>query len=190
MRKLILALATLGALGGNAAMANADVVTTRETVAAMATGETAAPEPESIIEVALMFFASQVLDSAVEDASRKVRTGQAQAASWTISNFRTEMCGYTFNLFGDCSGIKIKVSVLSNFASASTVPTVQNCTSTTCTWDPAFESYNAGIRRQVIQVQAFYRWPLLVVLPYFNLKDQPDNYRLLSAMRVFRNEPF
>jgi Flp pilus assembly protein TadG len=144
----------------------------------------------AIIETAMLFFASQVLDSAVEDASRKVRTGQAQAASWTISNFRTEMCGYTFNLFGDCTGIKIKVSVLSNFASASTVPTVQNCTSTTCTWDPAFESYNAGLRRQVIQVQAFYRWPLMVVLPYFNLKDQPDNYRLLSAMRVFRNEPF
>ena len=33
-------------------------------------------------------------------------------------------------------------------------------------------------------------WPLTVVLPYFNLKNQPDNYRLLGATRVFRNEPF
>jgi hypothetical protein len=29
-----------------------------------------------------------------------------------------------------------------------------------------------------------------VSLPYFNLKNQPDNYRLLGATRVFRNEPF
>ena len=144
----------------------------------------------AILETAMLFFASQVLDSAVEDASRKIRTGQAQAASWTISNFRTELCGYTFGMFGDCSNVQIKVAVLANFSAASTVPTVQNCTTATCTWDPAFQSYAAGVRREVIQVQAFYRWPLLVILPYFNLRNQPDNYRLISAMRVFRNEPF
>jgi Flp pilus assembly protein TadG len=144
----------------------------------------------AVLETAMLFFASQVLDSAVEDAARKVRTGQAQAGSWTISNFRSELCGYTFSMFGDCSNIQIKVAVIANFSAASTVPTVQNCTSSTCTWDPAFQSYNAGGRRDVVQVQAFYRWPLLVILPYFNLRNQPDNYRLISAMRVFRNEPF
>jgi hypothetical protein len=30
----------------------------------------------------------------------------------------------------------------------------------------------------------------MIVMPYFNLKNQPDNYRLISAIRVFRNEPF
>ena len=44
--------------------------------------------------------------------------------------------------------------------------------------------------RSIIQVSAYYRWPLMVVLPYFNLKNQPDNFRLLTAIRVFRNEPF
>ena len=63
----------------------------------------------AILETAMLFFASQVLDSAIEDASRRVRTGQAQASSWTINEFRTEMCGYTFNLFGDCSGVQLKV---------------------------------------------------------------------------------
>ncbi|HWA20128.1 MAG TPA: TadE/TadG family type IV pilus assembly protein [Devosia sp.] len=144
----------------------------------------------AIMETAMLFFASQVLDSAVEDASRRVRTGQAQAASWNLTNFRTELCGYTFNLFGDCSGIQIKVAVIANFAAAATAPAVQTCTSSTCTWDPDFQSYNGGTRRDVVQVQAFYRWPLQVILPYFNLRNQPDNYRLISAMRVFRNEPF
>jgi Flp pilus assembly protein TadG len=144
----------------------------------------------AVLETAMLFFASQVLDSAVEDASRKVRTGQAQAANWNISNFRTEMCKYTFSLFGNCSAIQIKVTPITNFSAATTPVAVQTCTPTTCTFDPAFQSYNAGARRDVVQVTAYYRWPLLVILPYFNLRNQPDNYRLISATRVFRNEPF
>ena len=52
------------------------------------------------------------------------------------------------------------------------------------------EAYTPGVGRNIIQVSAYYRWPLLVVLPYLNLKNQSDNYRLMSAIRVFRNEPF
>ena len=76
-------------------------------------------------------------------------------------------------------------------AGVNTAPTVQDCTTTptTCTWSFT-EAFNGGQGRDVIQVSAYYRWPLIVVLPYFNLKNQPDNYRLISAIRVFRNEPF
>jgi Flp pilus assembly protein TadG len=142
----------------------------------------------AILETAMVFFASQVLDSAVEDASRMVRTGRAQAADYTMADFRNYLCGYTFNLF-DCSQIKITVKTISKFADASVNPPVQSCTSATCTWSLT-ESYVPGVGRSVVQVSAYYRWPLIVVLPYFNLKDQPDNYRLISATRVFRNEPF
>lgn len=141
----------------------------------------------AIIETAMVFFASQVLDSAVEDASRMVRTGRAQTASYTMTEFRSYLCDYTFNLF-DCSKIQLLVKVLPDFTSASS-SSVQSCTTTTCTWTLT-ENYSPGGRRQVVQVSAYYRWPLTVVLPYFNLKNQPDNYRMISAMRVFRNEPF
>ena len=71
----------------------------------------------AIIETAMVFFASQVLDSALEDASRMVRTGRAQAANYTMTEFRSYLCGYTFNLL-DCSQIRLKVTVISNFSSA------------------------------------------------------------------------
>jgi Flp pilus assembly protein TadG len=142
----------------------------------------------AILETTMVFFAAQILDSAVEDASRMVKTGQAQASGYTIDNFRTLMCGYTFGIF-DCSQIKIKVAKITNFSSTTTANTVQTCTTTTCTWT-VVEGFSAGIGRDVVQVFAYYRWPLLVNLPYFNLKNQPDNYRLLGATRVFRNEPF
>ena len=143
----------------------------------------------AILETAMVFFAGQVLDSAVEDASRLVKTGRAQAASYNLTNFRTLMCGYTFNLFGDCSQIKIKVAKITNFTSASTALTVQTCTATTCTWTIT-EGFVPGAGREVVQVFAYYRWPLLINLPYFNLKNQPDNYRMLASTRAFRNEPF
>jgi hypothetical protein len=41
-----------------------------------------------------------------------------------------------------------------------------------------------------MQLTVYYRYKLFLVLPYFNLKNQPDDYRLISAMRVFRNEPY
>lgn len=142
----------------------------------------------AIIETAMMFFAQQILDSAIEDASRMVKTGQAQTSGYTITDFKNYMCGYTFGLF-NCSNILVQVNTISTFASVVTAPTVENCTSSTCTWSVT-DVYSPGTGRSIVQVSAWYRWPLLVVLPYFNLKNQPDNYRLMSSIRVFKNEPY
>ena len=142
----------------------------------------------AIIETTMVFFAGQVLDSAVEDASRMLKTGRAQAAGYTLSDFRGLMCDYTFNLF-DCSKIRIKIQKISDFSAAELSPTIQTCDQTTCTWAMA-ETCNPGVGRDVVQVLAYYRWPLLLNFPYFNMRNQPDNFRLLGATRAFRNEPF
>jgi len=144
----------------------------------------------AILQTAIMFLASQVLDSAVEDASRRIRTGEGQ--SYTLTDFRNYMCGYTFNLI-DCSQIQIKSQVLTSFTSVSTtVPETCTTSPATCTWNSGWQAVDSGSGscRAVMQVTAYYRYPLLVVLPYFNLKNQPDNYRLIGAIRVFRNEPY
>src|SRR3954462_13979159 len=60
----------------------------------------------AILQTAILFLAMQVLDSAIEDASRMVKTGRAQGQSYTLTDFRNLMCGYTFNLF-DCSQIQL-----------------------------------------------------------------------------------
>jgi hypothetical protein len=144
----------------------------------------------AIIQTAIVFLATQVLDSAVEDAARRVRTGEA--ASYTDTNFRDYMCGYTFGLFGDCSGLQIQSKILTTGFSGASNSIPQTCNTTTCTWTSGWAGYGSGSTtcRAVMQVTVYYRYPLLVVLPYFNLKNQPDNYRLISAMRVFRNEPY
>lgn len=147
----------------------------------------------AILETTMVFFANQVLDSAVEDASRMIKTGRAQAAGYNMTNFRELMCGYTFGLFGaGCENVMLKVQKISNFSASSTGTSVQTCDYTdtkTCEWTIT-QDFEAGAGRDVIQVFAYYRWPLLINLPYFNFKNQPDSYRLLGATRVFRNEPF
>ena len=148
----------------------------------------------AILETTMVFLAGQVLDGAVEDASRQIRTGQAQ--SYNIEDFRGLLCEYTFRLFGeDCPEVRIIVDVIDDFSSTTTATMpATTCAEdengkTVCTLD-VDEEYIPGARRDVVQVTAYYRWPLVIALPYFNLSNQPDNARLLAATRVFRNEPF
>ena len=144
------------------------------------------------LETAIMFLGMQVLDSALEDATRMVRTGRAQSAGYDATTLRNYMCDYTFRLF-NCNSIQLRVEVLPDFGSVVINPVVQTCTPavnpTTCTFNTP-PAYNAGTARQVVQVSAYYRWPLMFAIPWFSLKNQPDNYFLMSAIRVFRNEPF
>jgi Flp pilus assembly protein TadG len=152
----------------------------------------------AILETSLVFFASQVLDSAVQDAGRLIRTGQMQtgaAAQNSLAGFRSRLCDGLYGLM-NCNDVKIKVSVVSDFNSATVsypIQTGNQCTTSSgisiCNWTIT-EGYTPGAGGDVVLVQAYYKWPTLVRLPGFNLQDQVDGTRLLGAVRVFRNEPF
>jgi Flp pilus assembly protein TadG len=150
----------------------------------------------AIIETSIVFLAGQMLDSAVQDASRKLRTGQAQIAGWNAAAFRSAICGGLYGLF-ICENLKVKVSVVSSFSSATVSnPIDADCSPSApeneCGWTAEFASppYDPGSGSSIVLVQAFYKWPTLINLPGFNLETQAGGTRLLSAVRVFRNEPF
>lgn len=144
----------------------------------------------AILETSLVFFAGQILDSGVQDASRLVRTGQAQTSNWDVDDFRDALCGRLYGIF-DCGQIRIRTNVVDDFASATVVTPVQvaaDCVDQ-CEWT-LVQDYQPGNAGEVVLVQAWYKWPIVVNLPGFNLQNQPDGTRLLGAVRVFRNEPF
>src|SRR4051795_6864150 len=60
----------------------------------------------AIIETALMFFASQVLETVTQDSARQIMTGQAQNAAMTQAQFKTLVCSKVAALF-DCNGISV-----------------------------------------------------------------------------------
>lgn len=149
----------------------------------------------AILEISIVFLAGQILDSAVQDASRQIRTGQAQGAGWNVDTFRAEVCKGLYGMFNcDADHLKVKVSVVSSFTSATLTPPIgSECTPTSlpekCDWTIA-QSFSGGSGSQIVLAQAYYKWPTLVNLPGFNIQTQAGGTRLLSAIRVFANEPF
>jgi Flp pilus assembly protein TadG len=149
----------------------------------------------AILETSITFLAGQILDSAVHDASRVVRTGQAHTAStaWTLPEFRAALCERLYGLF-DCAEVKIKVSTVSLFQDAEfSTPVEEDCAAgadpDVCEWT-IVESYAAGVGTNVVMVQAYYKWPTLINVPGLGAGTLSDGTRVLSGIRVFKNEPF
>jgi hypothetical protein len=143
----------------------------------------------AILQTSLIFLSGQVLESAVYDASRAIRTGQAQAANMTIEGFRDDICGRLYGLFADCDGLHIRVGQLSNFQSASVLePIDKNCTAP-CNWTQP-EAWSPGAGKAVVLVQVFYRYPVVIPLGPLGMADLGDGRKLMGSATVFQNEPF
>lgn len=152
----------------------------------------------AILETSLIFLAGQVLDSAVQDSARLIRTGRAQTNSPTAfsqADFRAAICAGLYGMFDcDVTGDKLRISVtvLPDFPAATlTYPLEpsEDCEEDQCDWT-LVDLYNPGDGDEVVLVQAYYKWPTIVRLPGFNFQTMPDGSRLIGASRVFRNEPF
>ena len=70
----------------------------------------------AIIELAMVFFASQVLETVTQDSARVIMTGQAQNAKFTQAQFRNLVCSNIVALFDCVNGISIDVQSYTAFA--------------------------------------------------------------------------
>ncbi|MET3898788.1 Flp pilus assembly protein TadG [Devosia sp. UYZn731] len=143
----------------------------------------------AILETSVVFLSSAVLDSAVLDASRQIRTGQLQAQNYTVAKFEDLICNRLYGLFQDCHALQVRVSTVSNFTSATITPPLSTTCTTTCPW-VLTEDFNGGQGSSTVIVQVYYKWPIILRMGAFASNDQPDGTRLLGAVQVFRNEPF
>src|ERR1041384_638031 len=71
----------------------------------------------AIMETALVFFASQTLETAVADSARLIMTGQAQSLSFTPAQFKTAVSAKIGGLFDCAGGLQIDVKTYSSFGS-------------------------------------------------------------------------
>lgn len=151
----------------------------------------------AIIETALMFFASQVLETVTQNSARAILTGQAQAQGGSVAacqtapntvmacdqaTFKTYVCSQIPALF-DCSKLYVDVVSTSSFGALS----LKNF-GTSCDFNPNGMQYNAGTSGQVVVVRLFYQWPLVVTGLGYNMGC--SNKRLMVATTAFKNEPF
>ena len=156
----------------------------------------------AIVETALMFLATQVLETITQDASRLVFTGRMQTEQLTNSQlqacplqpnpqqppdpqgqFKCLLTNLIPALF-DPNQIYVDVQSFSAF-SAITINSQIN--------GGAFVNnmqYNPGGPGDIVVVRVFYQWPLFVTGLGYNIANLSGNKRLLVATAAFQNEPY
>jgi Flp pilus assembly protein TadG len=138
----------------------------------------------AIVEVALMFFASQVLETVTQASARYILTGQAQSSAMTQGQFKSYVCSQIPALF-TCGNLKVDVESYSSFGSISISDPFDGSGNFT---GPT--NYCPGNAGDIVLVRLSYQWPLLVTGLGFNMSNPGTTKRWLSATAAFQNEPF
>jgi Flp pilus assembly protein TadG len=141
----------------------------------------------AIIETALIFFASQVLETTVQDTSRLILTGQAQTAAtpFTAQKFKDAVCTRLTVMFDCPNGIFVDVQSYSAFTNVKIVDPIDGGKN----FVPAMQ-YKPGSAGDIVVVRLFYQWPLIVTGLGYNVTNLTGSKRLLTATAAFRNEPY
>lgn len=156
----------------------------------------------AILETSIVMLSGQVLEGAVQDVSRLVRTGQAQQSAMTSSRFKELVCSRVYGLFPDCSQLHVELGVIDAFSDIDMSPPVNwtcgapeagqteaEAEAACSAWTRA-ETFDMGGGSEIVTVQVYYKWPVIVPFGGLGLGNLPDGRRLMGAATVFRNEPF
>jgi Flp pilus assembly protein TadG len=139
----------------------------------------------AIIETALMFFASQVLETVTQDSARQIFTGQAQNQALTAAQFKALVCTKVVALFDCANGITIDVQNYPQFGNvnvSSAIDASKNFTNP--------NNYNPGGPGDIVVVRLFYQWPIIVTKFGYDISNLANGKRLLTATAAFQNEPY
>ncbi len=155
----------------------------------------------AIIETAIIFFASQVLETITQDSARLIETGQAQsgqvmingvvacaAAPCTQGEFQAYVCSQVPALLFTCPG-----GTKGIFVDVENFPAFSSLTINNQIVAGAFTNnmqYNTGGPGDIVVVRLFYEWPLFVTGLGYNITNLTGSQRLLVATSVFKNEPY
>tara|TARA_R110000787_G_scaffold1489_1_gene6093 strand:- start:8025 stop:8585 length:561 start_codon:yes stop_codon:yes gene_type:complete len=139
-----------------------------------------------LLEVCVLFVISTIMEHAVAEASRQIRTGQAQENGFNEQNFRTSVCERFMGMLDCDAKLHIDVKALSGFSAANIDMPIDN--------DGKFDdngfSYDPGGPNDIVAVRVFYEWSLMTPFMTAPLANMAGSKYLVQANAVFRNEPF
>jgi Flp pilus assembly protein TadG len=141
----------------------------------------------AIFETSMVHMTSQVLQTAVTEASRKIMTGQAQKGNFKATDFKAEICKNVKAFFDCANELQIDVQTFANFAAATVPPApIKNGR-----LDPSGFGYVPGGPNQIVVVRAAIEYKLVVPSMISNTMQNLDGSRLLiMASAAFKNEPY
>jgi Flp pilus assembly protein TadG len=140
----------------------------------------------AIIEMAMVFFAQQVLESITQESARMVLTGQAQSANLVDGTaFKTKYVCNQISVLFTCANVFVDVQSYPNFSSI----TINSRIGSNGCFDGSNPQYSLGGPSNIVVVRLYYQWPLLVTGLGFNISNVCGSNRLLAATAAFQNEP-
>lgn len=147
----------------------------------------------AIIETAMMFWTSQVLEESVSQTSRRLLTGEAKSrynktGPENTAAFKNDICANSPGLV-DCSKLFIDVRTYSSFASAKTGVDGSNPVTAGGLNTTGF-GYNEPKPQQIIVVRAVLEYRLIFTSWTSSLANIGDGKRGIVASSTFRAEPF
>ncbi len=154
-----------------------------------------------IMALGLQFFTINSLDHATEVASRRVRTGQAQLANMTNTDFKNLVCTEAGSFIQDDCSDKVKVHIQSDTVWANITP-IQCAAGGVLTPESGngtdLLATKSGTAGAVVLVTICYDWTLPVNFSYlqYMLMKPTDGITLTSggsmvqSVATFRTEPY
>lgn len=143
-----------------------------------------------ILEIGIVFLAMQMMDNAVQNTARLIKTGQAQTNNISKADFKDAICdglpGFMSGGAG-CDRLYVDVQRFNTFADINNV----NTTIVNADGDINDDTqYNIGNSGEIVLVRAYYTWPMITNMIKSSFADLSDGSRLLMSAAAFRNEPF
>lgn len=146
----------------------------------------------AIVETALVLWASQVLETAVANASRRIFTGEFQAANGSQAanlqrdELKKQICAGVPGLFNCGALLELDVRVMKSFVDVKDMPPlVVNRAINTGQF-----TFQPSARQDIVVIRAVVPYQIYVALLPGGLPDLDGNKRLIAAVSAFRNEPF
>lgn len=139
-----------------------------------------------LLEICLIFIMSSILDHAVTEASRPLRTGEVQNAAMDGNAFRNTICDELMGLLDCNQRLHIDVRTIAGFGGAPSGPPLDADNNL----DDSGFGFTPGGPSEIVAVRVFYEWDLITPIMSIPLRNMSGNRHLLQASTVFRNEPF
>jgi Flp pilus assembly protein TadG len=139
-----------------------------------------------LLEICVLFLISTVMEHAVQEASRQIRTGQAQESGFNEQNFRTLVCDKFFGMLDCDDKLHIDVAAIGNFGAANLTSPID----ADGEFDDGGFDYDPGGPNDIVAVRVFYEWNLITPVMTAPLANMADSKYLVQSNAVFRNEPF
>lgn len=140
----------------------------------------------AILELGVIFLVDSTLESAIQQAGRLVRTGQAQGGAISEAQFRTAMCGAMSVFEGDCEErAVIDVRVIPQFRDPNPPNPLANGE-----LDATEAEFDPGEAGDLMLVRVWYQQPVITPMLSRAMTRLDSGDAVISVTTAFRNEPF